>query len=266
MNTLVKKVLFISFGALVGGVSGYFLGGLIAYKLEILEAEKSLDKAILEELERGTKALILKGGTKELEKETEEIEKATEEEFVKNPLTKEEVDDMIEKATKRGKRPRNGGEKLKKVPYNQFSKGPVSSEKGDLSDLASKYQTTLVENAIENHIKAPHIITAVDYEKTKVGYGQETLMYYEIDDTLTDLSEKLIDNVDELLGPDALVSFGVTSDDPDIVYVRNLKNETDYEVIRLHKSYQQEILGIRPEIPKSKMKVKKPNGHSEESE
>jgi hypothetical protein len=251
MNTLVKKVLFISFGALVGGVSGYFLGGLIAYKLEILEAEKLLDKAILKELERGTK---------ELEKETEETVKETEETVKMIPVTKEEIDDMIEKAKK-------GGKKLKKkVPYNQFSKGPVSSEKGDLSDLASKYQTTLVENAIENHIKAPHIITAVDYEKTKVGYGQETLMYYEIDDTLTDLSEKLIDNVDELLGPDALVSFGVTSDDPDIVYVRNLKNETDYEVIRLHKSYQQEILGIRPEIPKSKMKVKKPNGHSEESE
>jgi len=259
MNTLVKKVLFISFGALVGGVSGYFLGGLIAYKLEILEAEKLLDKAILKELERGTKEL-LERGTKELEKETEEIVKETEEIVKMIPVTKEEIDDMIEKAKK-------GGKKLKKkVPYNQFSKGPVSSEKGDLSDLASKYQTTLVENAIENHIKAPHIITAVDYEKTKVGYGQETLMYYEIDDTLTDLSEKLIDNVDELLGPDALVSFGVTSDDPDIVYVRNLKNETDYEVIRLHKSYQQEILGIRPEIPKSKMKVKKPNGQSEESE
>jgi hypothetical protein len=68
-----------------------------------------------------------------------------------------------------------------------------------------------------------------------------------VDDTLSDENEEIISDVSYVIGYDALSSFGDGSDDPDIVYVRNEKLQTDYEVTRLNKSYSETVLGVIPE-------------------
>jgi hypothetical protein len=92
----------------------------------------------------------------------------------------------------------------------------------------------------------PYIITLEQLEE-KEHYDKLSISYYEDDDTLVDENEEVIADPVSIVGNDALNNFGEGSDDPEIVYVRNEKLETDYEVIRLSKSYAITVLGIEPE-------------------
>lgn len=78
-------------------------------------------------------------------------------------------------------------------------------------------------------------------------YTKWELVYFEADDTLMDDQENIVPSPYDSLGPDALDMFGVASNDPNIVYVRNENVACDFEVVRKKGSYQEEILGIRPE-------------------
>jgi hypothetical protein len=106
--------------------------------------------------------------------------------------------------------------------------------------------------------KSPYIISLEDYiAGVALGtpHNQIALSYYEKDLTVVDSEDAVIDSPNEILGEEALKSFGKYSQDPDIVYVRNFKLATDYEVIRLHSSYSETILGL-PVVDKKK-KVRK---------
>lgn len=63
-----------------------------------------------------------------------------------------------------------------------------------------------------------------------------TLHYYD-DEVVTDEHGNPIDRPEELVGDEALVSFGELSEDPDIVYVMNLPKKAVYEVVRTNKMY-----------------------------
>lgn len=67
-------------------------------------------------------------------------------------------------------------------------------------------------------------------------YEQQTVQYYEEDGTLADISENIIPDLENVIGPDALDHFGEYGEE-DIVRVRNKKLGIDYEVIRIHGSY-----------------------------
>jgi hypothetical protein len=63
-------------------------------------------------------------------------------------------------------------------------------------------------------------------------YEKETLTYYPSHRVLLDDDEELIDNVATVIGWKNLNRFGDESEDPDIVFVRNQRLNTDYEVVR----------------------------------
>ena len=48
-----------------------------------------------------------------------------------------------------------------------------------------------------------------------------------------------------MIGDDALVCFGLGSDDPNTVYICNDKRGTKYEVIKVAASYQEQVLGMK---------------------
>jgi hypothetical protein len=81
------------------------------------------------------------------------------------------------------------------------------------------------------------IISVEHYNETRPEYDKEILYFYEDDEVLVTEGEEIIDDVNETVGPSALLSFGEMSEDPEIVYVRNDNRRVDYEVIRLSKSY-----------------------------
>ena len=74
----------------------------------------------------------------------------------------------------------------------------------------------------------PYVISPDEFGE-KDGYENVTLTYY-ADGVLTDYFDNVISNVDEVVGFDSLDHFGEYEDD--VVFVRNDKMETDYEILR----------------------------------
>jgi hypothetical protein len=93
---------------------------------------------------------------------------------------------------------------------------------------------------------APYIITHDEYFAAEREYETVRLTYFEADDTLINEEDKIVDDVDGLIGEPHLVRFGSGSRDRKIVYIRNEKLETDFEVVKDKGSYL-ESLGLGPE-------------------
>jgi len=107
----------------------------------------------------------------------------------------------------------------------------------------------------------PYVISFEDYNNTRDEYDKITLLYFAQDDTLTGEDEELDPSLEDHVGVDALDSFGIKSEDPDMVYIRNDDLGIDFEIIRLEKSYREAVLGIHEEpvpVPKRPAKRSKP--------
>lgn len=102
----------------------------------------------------------------------------------------------------------------------------------------------------------PYVISAEDYHETNLNHEKSSITYFNVDDTLVDESEEPIVDPESIIG-DALMHFGESEEDPDIVYVRNEKLGIDYEVIRTEKSYQETVLGINLPVRKRGNHVKR---------
>lgn len=74
----------------------------------------------------------------------------------------------------------------------------------------------------------PYVISPDEFGE-KDGYENVTLTYY-ADGVLTDYFDNVISNIDEVVGFNSLDHFGEYEDD--VVFVRNEKMETDYEILR----------------------------------
>lgn len=92
---------------------------------------------------------------------------------------------------------------------------------------------------------APYVITDDEHD-TLEGYSATRLNYYVLDDVMTDESDVVVGNPENIIGDEALTCFGQDSSDADVVFVRNPLMRCDYEITRLHKSYTADVLGLRP--------------------
>lgn len=97
----------------------------------------------------------------------------------------------------------------------------------------------------------PYVITHDEYFAAEDEYEQISLTYYEEDDTLVNEKDTPINEIDKMIGDEALARFGHGSKDKNIVYVRNDRLQSDFEVIRSSGSYLVEVLGLAPEEPNS---------------
>lgn len=96
----------------------------------------------------------------------------------------------------------------------------------------------------EDNPGKPHIISLEEFSEEMEHYDKATIYFYEDDEVLADENEEMIQDVSGTVGDEALTSFGILSNDDEIVYVRNDKLGIDYEVIRLSKSYSESVLGM----------------------
>lgn len=92
----------------------------------------------------------------------------------------------------------------------------------------------------------PYVISLAEFQENEEGNEQQTLQYYQGDDVLCDSRDEPIDAVDYTVGDDNLVRFGHGSEDANVVYIRNERLDTDFEVLRSPGHYQKEVLGIEP--------------------
>lgn len=92
--------------------------------------------------------------------------------------------------------------------------------------------------------EAAYVIHQNEYNHSNQEYSKVVYTYYAIDDVVTDSEdERPIINGDIVVGLDNL-KFGHGSDDADVVYVRNDVLELDMQICRVHRSFEEEVLGI----------------------
>lgn len=103
-------------------------------------------------------------------------------------------------------------------------------------------------NASPRNPDAPYLITVGEFMAGELDYEQISIDYYEGDNTLCDEQESIIPDVEYTVGEQHLDMFGDRSGDEDMVYVRNEKLSTDFEVTRHEGSYSVLVLGIDPAL------------------
>lgn len=98
----------------------------------------------------------------------------------------------------------------------------------------------------------PYVITIDEFmEDYPEDYDKISVTYFDGDGNLSDSRERIIPEVEEIIGSDALTKFGLFSKDKNIVYVRNEKIRTDFEVALDQRSYVEVIAGLRaPQVLK----------------
>lgn len=154
-----------------------------------------------------------------------------------------------------------------KSQYNLV--GVDASEEDDWSALVEAEKREEENEFPEEYINVeeperdpePYVISFEDFNNTRDGYDKITLLYFALDDTLTGEDEELDPSLEDHVGVDALDSFGIKSEDPDMVYIRNDDLGIDFEIIKLEKSYREAVLGIHEEpvpVPKRPAKRSKP--------
>jgi len=135
----------------------------------------------------------------------------------------------------------------KHTAYNEMYKGSTPPE--DVRKFGE-----------ESGFYPPYIIPQDLFEQETLHFDKVTLLYYAKDDVVTETDEEVVSNPEELIGVEALVRFGAdTLEDPDTVHVRNEILSIDYEIIRIDKSYSEEVLGINDARPP----VRRGNHHEE---
>ena len=87
------------------------------------------------------------------------------------------------------------------------------------------------------YINGPYVISPDEFSSSPPGYNAQPLDYY-ADGILADGWGVELD-IEETIGEEALYHFGEYADD--IVYVRNERNEIDYEVTKDPRTYEEAI-------------------------
>lgn len=90
----------------------------------------------------------------------------------------------------------------------------------------------------------PYVINIEEFTDDNDDYDKLSVTYYEGDDVLADEGDGVIPEPSTIVGIDALTRFGDGSDDEHIVYVRNEKLASDFEIVRDARSYSSVVLGL----------------------
>lgn len=90
----------------------------------------------------------------------------------------------------------------------------------------------------------PYIIHEQEFMEADPEFEKLSITYYAGDDTLADDGDEEIPLVDETVGEDNLQRFGHGSGDSRIVYIRNERLSTDFEVLKSDGKYAHEVLGL----------------------
>jgi hypothetical protein len=89
----------------------------------------------------------------------------------------------------------------------------------------------------------PYVISMDEFMANESGLSQNTLTYYETDDTLVDERDHPMAAPNDVIGSNFRVEFGVKSSDANTVHIRNEKLGLEFEVVRSYGSYKREVLG-----------------------
>jgi hypothetical protein len=268
-------------GAVATGVAGYFLYKYIqkVAAQKIADEEKQIQKEKLEDPANSGNSIVINGVEYDgspadvakyivqnaIEKDAEDAKNGVN--WDGTPREEVVEQDLPKKTEKVKKKRPEKGEKPVMTDYAALSK---KMTKEPLKEVAKEI---LGDEAVEETEEDPDEAHVISFEEFAMGqqkgFSKMSLTYYEKDDVLCDPNKEVVHTPEELLGPDGLLKFGEESGDPDCVYIRNPLTSTDYDVVILHnKSYQIEVLGVKPERKpeRNRRVVRKVTNMDEESD
>lgn len=109
--------------------------------------------------------------------------------------------------------------------YQNYA-GMYGGTNGEKPKVGSVKSTIKTDKSSKKPVKTPYVITPDEYQLSD--YESETLLWYS-DKILTDADGNIIHNINDVIGPEALSTFGRYLDDT--VYVRDDSKKIDYEII-----------------------------------
>lgn len=90
----------------------------------------------------------------------------------------------------------------------------------------------------------PYVITHDEFMQNENGWENQSLTYYNGDDVLVDDQQMPIPDIEGVVDSANLSKFGHGSRDPNVVYVRNERLETDFEITARAGSFGEEVAGV----------------------
>lgn len=112
----------------------------------------------------------------------------------------------------------------------------VQSEADENFDLDEEVKTRTPD--------APYVISQEEYLQGEPEFGQTAITYYEGDGTLADENDREIPFIDPIIGEENVQRFGHGSGDENIVFIRNERLSTDFEVLKSSGKFAHEVLGL----------------------
>jgi len=123
-------------------------------------------------------------------------------------------------------------------------------QKYEQSRAVNTFDTEGDDVAFQRNSEHPYLVSQESWgEPAFDDYDKLSLVYYVDDNTLTDESENIVEDIEAVVGSKNLTYFGgnARSGDDLIIYVRNEKQKADYEVMMRQTSYQAWVMTERPE-------------------
>lgn len=115
----------------------------------------------------------------------------------------------------------------------------------------TEYYPPLPERMDEISAGRPYVISVDEFMNDNPEYDKTTITYFEGDDTLCDEREEIVPDVEGVITTDALAHFGNMSNDRNVVYVRNDRISTDFEIIRDKRNWHEVVAGFTQKSAKS---------------
>lgn len=117
---------------------------------------------------------------------------------------------------------------IRKLNYNEYSHKP-------------KEEVEILKTQKPEEPKGPYVITPEDFTNER-NYEKITLTYFEGDGIfMDDMTEEEVNDAEASVGKENLSRF--SEFEPDLLYVRNEKERTDYEIILREDRYSEYIVG-----------------------
>ena len=105
----------------------------------------------------------------------------------------------------------------------------------EYEDIANTYKEGGADNMPTSEPREPYVIEPIEFGELD-DYKTFELTYYE-DGILEDEDYDIVKNPEEILGPDALGSFGEYEDDS--VFVRNERLRADFQILKDYRTYDE---------------------------
>lgn len=121
---------------------------------------------------------------------------------------------------------------LEEEEYQADYAGTVVSK---YEDIANIYKEGGADNMPTSDPREPYVIEPIEFGELD-DYKTFELTYYE-DGILEDEDYDIVKNPEEILGPDALGSFGEYEDDS--VFVRNERLRADFQILKDYRTYDE---------------------------